>query len=94
MTLNFMFLNQQQDQLGDTALSDSEEEGEEDASNGETEEGSGAVGPRVRYHTMKEYQAYALSPLSHIIILLLNNSKQAHQPCAAALCIKVPYCSV
>jgi hypothetical protein len=68
MTLNFMFLNWQQSQLRDTALSDSEDEDGEDAGNGETEEGPEAIGSQVRYHTMESYQTYAPSSLCCIAV--------------------------
>ena len=62
MTLSFIILNWQQDQLDDTTLSDSEEEEEEEEEdyddNEVTEQGSEGVGPQAKCPTIKQYQKY------------------------------------
>ena len=58
MTLAFIILNWQQDQLEDTTLSNSEEEDEDFGSDEAMEQDSEGTGPQARCRTMKEYQTY------------------------------------
>ena len=58
MTLSFIILNWQQDQLDNMTLSDSEEEEEDKDDNEATEQGLEGVGPQTKCSTIKEYQKY------------------------------------